>query len=154
MLTLVDPSVNDSFEGKMQPHQEQFSYCISSLLIFVSILSNLGYPFGLMEYYAEGCDNVDSGDLLLFMSDLQVKLLPPYKRGECSVGQRRRILIPFLDQCQKRSSSKSEGWIYDPGTERLQQTFRQSINSCTTTSVHSLGGIDPNAQITCKIEIG
>ncbi|SAM03378.1 hypothetical protein [Absidia glauca] len=45
MLTLVDSSVNDQFEG---------------------------YPFGLMEYYAEGCDNVDSGDLLLFMSDLQI----------------------------------------------------------------------------------
>ncbi|CAO3613247.1 unnamed protein product [Cunninghamella blakesleeana] len=30
-----------------------------------------GYPFGLMEYYAETCES-DNGDLLLFMSDLQM----------------------------------------------------------------------------------
>lgn len=29
-----------------------------------------GHPFGIMEYYSDKCS--DTGDLLLFMSDLQV----------------------------------------------------------------------------------
>ncbi|ORZ12679.1 pyridoxamine 5'-phosphate oxidase-domain-containing protein [Absidia repens] len=45
MLTLVDSSVNEDFEG---------------------------FPFGLMEYYADGCTAEDNGDLLLFMSNLQI----------------------------------------------------------------------------------
>lgn len=30
-----------------------------------------GFPFGIMEYYSDKCS--DDGNLLLFMSDLQVK---------------------------------------------------------------------------------
>lgn len=30
----------------------------------------IGYPFGIMEYYSEQC--FDNGNLLLYMSDLQV----------------------------------------------------------------------------------
>ncbi|KAI9269311.1 hypothetical protein BDA99DRAFT_348087 [Phascolomyces articulosus] len=34
-----------------------------------------GYPFGIMEYYSEGCtDQQQSGDLLLYMSDLQMSV--------------------------------------------------------------------------------
>lgn len=40
--------------------------------IWMWIYNNLliGYPFGIMEYYSEQC--FDNGNLLLYMSDLQV----------------------------------------------------------------------------------
>ncbi|CAO3642741.1 unnamed protein product [Cunninghamella echinulata] len=43
------------------------------LTLFDKFISNelQGYPFGLMEYYAEDCSS-ENGDLLLFMSDLQM----------------------------------------------------------------------------------
>lgn len=44
ILTLMDESVSSEFSG---------------------------YPFGIMEYYSDKCS--DDGNLLLFMSDLQVK---------------------------------------------------------------------------------
>ncbi|KAI8335850.1 pyridoxamine 5'-phosphate oxidase-domain-containing protein [Chlamydoabsidia padenii] len=71
MLTLMDPSVNDQFKN---------------------------YPFGLMEYYAEGCAHIDSGDLLLFMSDLQINARNAHHQNQ-KVGFTIRALkdynVPF-----------------------------------------------------------
>lgn len=71
ILTLVDESIQPNVGGMVDRGIDVSSSHMMSII---------GHPFGIMEYYSG--DWSDKGNLLLFMSDLQVNLLGVVERGK------------------------------------------------------------------------
>lgn len=64
------------------------------------MMSIVGHPFGIMEYYSG--DWSDKGNLLLFMSDLQVNLLGGWGKVKKRQADVDYISLGFhIDECQK-----------------------------------------------------
>ncbi|KAI8086486.1 pyridoxamine 5'-phosphate oxidase-domain-containing protein [Halteromyces radiatus] len=103
MLTLMDADVNEEFQG---------------------------FPFGLMEYYADGCTEQDNGDLLLFMSDLQMNARNA-RHAEQKVGFTIRALKEYNDPIGNISTPVQQPRLTLVGeVDHLPESLRKQNMAC------------------------